>query len=97
VSTAEEHDDDDDALEELERRLAVLRERQFAKRFKRDTQEPWHESVAPNDRERELALRTMNQDNRGDCSVAVLMTSFARALAAYRVELTVQPQQTKGT
>jgi hypothetical protein len=56
-----------------------------------DTRAPWSgtvgEGVAPNDRERELALRVMNNHNRGDCSTAVLMTSIAKALATYRVEL----------
>ena len=56
-----------------------------------DTRAPWAgtvgEGTAPNDRERELALRVMNKHNRGDCSTAVLMTSIAKALATYRVEL----------
>jgi hypothetical protein len=57
-----------------------------------DMHKPWSgtvgdSGVAPNDRERELALRVMNKHNRGDCSTAVLMTSIAKALATYRVEL----------
>jgi hypothetical protein len=52
-----------------------------------DTRAAWSGTVAPNGRERELALRVMNEHNRGDCSTAVLMTSIAKALATYRVEL----------
>lgn len=41
----------------------------------------------PNDRERVLALRVMSKHERGDGSTPALLTSIAKALAAYRIEL----------
>jgi len=41
----------------------------------------------PNDRERELALRVMSVHERGDGSTPALLTSIAKALARYRLEL----------
>jgi hypothetical protein len=59
-----------------------------------DMRTPWPLELRPNDRDRELALRTVAECNRGDCSMPKLITSFAHALAAYRVELTAPQQQT---
>jgi hypothetical protein len=56
-----------------------------------DMRTPWPPELRPNDRDRELALRTVTESNRGDCSMPALVTSFAHALAAYRVELTAPP------
>lgn len=62
-----------------------------------DTQQPWgctdgYTGAVPNDRERELALRTMNAHNRGANTTAELIISFARALATYRGELLLDPK-----
>jgi hypothetical protein len=92
-----------DELNELRQQVARLAEKiEMAPLPSRaapasDMHKPWAgttaEGLTPNDRERELALRVMNKHNRGDCSTAVLMTSIAKALATYRVELGHRPKE----
>jgi hypothetical protein len=83
-------------LDENAKRAAAAADR--ALRFRRahgDMQVRWPSALSPNDRDRELALRTVSACNRGDVGMPALITSFAHALAAYRVELTApQSQQT---
>lgn len=75
-------------LAEIDGGIARAAERRAELLAHDDMHTPWPDEPRPNSRERELALRTVCPDNRGDCSMAVLITSFAHALAAYRVELT---------
>jgi hypothetical protein len=80
----------DAALERANEKARIERERVLAASSMRA---PWSSSSAPNDRERELALRTVNESNRRDNSMPALITSFAHALAAYRIELTAQRKE----